>query len=464
MTYSKSRREFLRKSGCGALTATALLSGFDHFGLISAKAQQVTGYKALVCIFLNGGNDSANMVIPFDDYAEYATARPVVNIPKAELLRINPPSEGREFGFHPSMTGLHELWGQQKVAILCNAGTLVRLITKDEYRNKPNLRPYQLLSHSDQQNQWQTSMSRPEGRLSGWGGRLADKMSSYNNSKFPLCTSIAGNSLFGRGIKINQVVLSPHPTALNGSLALNGFNNTPESVARRKALEEALTIDHHGAKLVKSANDISLDILETGKLLNANPTIAGFPNTTLGNQLYQVAKVISLRNTIGTTRQVFFCQLGGFDTHRNQIGQQANLLRQVSAAMKAFYDVLTSMGMESQVTTFTLSEFGRTGIPNDVGTDHGWGGHQIIMGGAVKGGDFYGTAGPYGTIFPSFAKGGQDDIDVGNGARLRTIPTVSVDQYAATLAKWFDVDSAGIKEIFPNIDNFPTADLGFMSS
>jgi uncharacterized protein (DUF1501 family) len=447
----------------------------ERFGLLNAYAQS-SDYKALVCIFLFGGNDSGNMVIPYDDYASYAAARPEtsVGIPQASLLPINPPSAGATFGLHPSLTGLHELWGMGRLGVVCNVGPLVEPTSRAAYLAGSAQRPLNLFSHSDQQNQWQTSISTA-GSASGWGGRIADQTRALNGTTFPQITSLAGTPIFTSGNTERPLAIAAAPTRLDGALRLDGFPNPPDNDIRYRGLRDLLNLDH-SFSLVRGASRVTGEALSVETALRAagDPIIAPFPlnpRTGLGNQLEQVAKVISLRNVLGMRRQVFFCSLGGFDTHSGQVnvgaptaGTHANLLAQVSGAMRAFYQATETLGVADQVTSFTLSDFSRTFVPNGtLGTDHAWGSHQFIMGGAVRGGDFYGDRGPAGTFFPTLAPNGPDDTDQGNNARGRWIPTVAIDQFGAALARWFGVSDADMPAVFPNVGRFGPGSLAFLS-
>ncbi|MEA2173696.1 MAG: hypothetical protein QOD00_1288 [Blastocatellia bacterium] len=457
-----SRRDFLRRGGC-ALGAAALLSGLDQFGLINALAQTgpdaLTGYKALVCIFLSGGNDGNNMVIPVDDYSSYSAARNAAGlaIPQANLQLLNPlPTpqiNGTHFGFHPSMPELKDLFNQNKVAVLCNVGTLVQPLTRAQYQGNSvsNPKPYQLFSHSDQVNQQQTAVSLTPAQ-SGWGGRTADRLNGVNaGAALPMVISIAGVSLFTTGQLTRPLAISDSNTSLSQVLVLNG------SDANKNTLQQLRALDND-SMLVKASNDTTIQSVQTSQALSsASPPAMVFPNTSIGRQLKQVANLISLRGTLGLNRQIFFCSLGGFDTHNVQLTTQANLLQQLSQAMKAFYDATVSLGVAQQVTAFTLADFGRTFQPAgvgaaQVGSDHGWGNHQLIMGGSVNGGNFYGK-------YPTLALGGPDDTD----NRGRWIPTTSVDQYAATLATWYGLSPSDVPVVFPYINRFASADLGFLS-
>jgi uncharacterized protein (DUF1501 family) len=463
-----TRREFLlQTSACVgyALGAAAFVAGVQRFALINAFAQG-TDYRALVCVFLAGGNDGNNMVIPTSttEYNLYSTARTAsgLAIAQGSLLPITPTSIGTGFGLHPNLADLHSLWGEQKLAVACNVGPLVQPLTRADYLGGAP-RPYQLFSHSDQVAQWQTAISDRVGST-GWGGRTAERF-DVHASGFPTITALSGG-IFSRGVTTSPLTIAAAPTALNQVLVLSGFGTTADEVARRTSMDVLRTIDT-GNALVSGAHRTTQQAVDIGKIFSSDVALTtAFPNTTLGNQLLQVAKVIKFNSTsaaLGLNRQIFFCQLGGFDTHQNQVNTQVNLLTQLSQAMKAFHAATMELGVEQQVTAFTLSDFGRTLQPagtgaNVVGSDHAWGNHHFIVGGAVQGGDFYGVPGPNGTVFPQLQLGGPSDTDT----RGRWIPTVSVEQYAATLAQWYGVSAADLPLVFPNIGRFSTANLGFL--
>ena len=466
-----TRREVLCRS-FGAFGAAAL--AFERFGLLNALAQSAD-YRALVCIFLFGGNDSGNMVIPYDDYATYASTRQNggLAIPQTSLLQIDVPSSGSRFGLHQSLTGLHELWGQGKAAVVCNVGSLVEPTNRDSYRNRTVRIPANLFSHSDQQNQWQTSVAEGSS-ATGWGGRTADRTGDFNATSFPPVTSTAGTPIFTSGSVERPLAIAAAPTRLDGALRLDGFPNPPDNDARYVALQNLLLLDQ-GTTLARGASRVTAEAVAIERALRAagDPVVPPFPlspRTSLGNQLEQIAKLISLGNELGMRRQIFFCSLGGFDTHSGQVvggnpaaGGHANLLSQVSNAMRSFYDATVALGVASQVVTFTLSDFARTHVPNGtLGTDHAWGSHQFVVGGSVLGGDFYGVAGSNGTVFPTLAPSGPDDTDDGGNARGRWIPTTAIDQYGATLASWFGVSGVDLPAVFPNVGRFSPTTLGFL--
>jgi uncharacterized protein (DUF1501 family) len=465
------RRDFLRKSAYALGTAT-VATGFRRLGLINALAMQnaPTDYKAMVCIFMNGGNDCNNTIVPLDTtgYNNYSSARAAsgLAIPQANLLPVTVPGmSNAQFGLHPSLTHLQTLYNQQKLAVVCNVGPLVHPMTRAQYQNNSVTKPYQLFSHSDQVTQWQTSVSNTRSQT-GWGGRTADQTGSFNGgSSFPMITSVAGSNVFNVGINTRPLGIAPAPTALNQVLVLSGFGTAADEVARKNSMNFLRTVDRQNV-LIRATGDQTQQAVDISQAFSTDPTLTTvFPTTSLGNQLKQVAKVMKLNQTsaaLSLERQIFFCALGGFDTHGDQLTSQGNLFTQMADAMKAFYDATVELGIASGVTTFTLSDFGRTLQPSGsgagVGSDHGWGGHQFVMGGAVRGGDFYGVAGPNGTVYPTLQLAGPNDTD----NRGRWIPTASVDQYGATLASWYGLAAADIDDVFPLIGNFSTGNLGFM--
>jgi uncharacterized protein (DUF1501 family) len=438
-----SRRDFLKRTCCTAAAGFAAAS-FNRFGLVNALAQSAQDYKALVCVFLFGGNDGNNMVVPLSSsaYASYQQARSVLALPQASLLPIAPPSAGSPFGFHPKFPEMQALFNQKHLAVLTNVGTLVRPTTRAQYQQRQVKVPRNLFSHEDQAAQMQTAAV--DGAMqTGWAGRTADKVQSIFGANFPIIISLAGTNVFCQGLSARAIQSSGDPTKL-----LAGFGNSAESQSRMSALQNLLTFDT-GVTLIQAASSTTTNSLQDSKALAdalaARPTMATvFPNNGLGNQLKQVAQIISVRAALGLQRQIFFVSQGGYDTHSDQLNAHDNLFTQLSQSMNAFYQATVEIGAAPQVTAFTLSDFSRTYGPDSTsGTDHAWGGHHLILGGAVKGGDFYGT-------FPTLAIGGPDDAtDQG-----RWIPTTSLDQYAGTLANWFGVPTADLPTIFPNLPNF----------
>jgi uncharacterized protein (DUF1501 family) len=475
-----SRRDFLRNTAC-ALGGMALASTVESLGLVNAYAQSAaaaTDYRALVCVFMSGGNDCNNTVVSLDQYdgpagstiTGYSNVRNAsgLGIPKANLLPIS-PAGGGSYGLHPNMPELQTLFGQGKLAVVSNVGPLVEPLTRTTFQNGRGRRPVQLFSHSDQVGLWQSSVATGVSQT-GWGGRVADKAAGLNGpATFPQVVSIAGISLFVTGANARPLAIGDSNTSLANVLPFNdapGFS-AAQNAARRTALDSIRSLDL-GFTLVKAASDTRSSALQTRTALgSANPAIAtAFPNTTLGRQLLQVARVIKASNDpnlgLNMKRQIFFCNVGGFDTHSNQRnannGQDA-LLTQLSQAMNAFYNATVELGLQNNVTAFTLSDFGRTFQPSGsggaVGSDHGWGNHHFVLGGAVMGGNLYGT-------YPTLALGGPDDTDGGTNPRGRWIPTTSVDQYAATLANWYGLSSSDFPAVFPLLGNFSPSTLGFL--
>jgi uncharacterized protein (DUF1501 family) len=503
----ENRREFLKKSGC-ALSMLALATQARHFGLMSAMAQTndaksgdnesaaaapPSDYRALVCILLNGGNDGNNLIIPnhadanISNYSVYAASRTAqgLAIPQNQLLPITVPRLGSlTYGLHPSLgpvpqqgginNGIHELWAQGKLAAVVNTGNLIRPMTKAQYQQNAAWRPYQLFSHSDQVQQQQSSRSDSPSPI-GWAGKIADRTNTTNNpsGQIPMITSIAGTQLFTLGRTTTPLAIPNATTALNQTLALNSTNGTdPFSVARRTALAELRTIDLDSELVGATSHIMNQAQIASAALSSFQEVTVAFPTTNLGHQLKQVARLIKKRSDLSINRQVFFVELGGFDTHQNQLqggNSQTSLLAQLSQAMRAFYDEMGAQGIQDKVTMFTLSDFGRTmnpaGVGGAVGSDHAWGNHMFVLGGAVAGGNFYGGTRPDGSgnIFPTLQIGGPDDVDTGSWARGRWIPTTGVEQYAATLGRWFGLTDADLPAIFPNIGNFSTTNLGFMN-
>jgi uncharacterized protein (DUF1501 family) len=454
--FLASRRAFLRNAA--ALSSLGLASRFDFISAIgAANAQAASDYKALVCVFMFGGNDGNNTVIPLDTagYAQYATARPAssgIQLAQSSLLPVQPVNIGTPLGLHPALVQTQALFSQNKAAILANVGTLLAPTSQAQYN--AGQRPLSLYSHSDQQAQWQSSISN-NAAGTGWGGRLADSVAPFNVSTgFPVVTSLDGTVLFVTG-----AASVPLSVPVSGSFALAGYNATGAANARLAALNQLLASDA-GNTFAAGANAIGTQALQLSAtvnpiLANTNSAIAPlFANltTNTAKQLYQVAKLIEARATTGAKRQIFFVQLGSFDTHNDQLNRQQNLFAELDPALKAFYDATVALGVGSQVTTFTLSDFGRTFQPaSGAGTDHAWGNHHFIIGDAVKGGDMYGT-------YPTLALGGPSDAE----NRGRWIPTTSVDQYGATLARWFGVQATDLNTVFPNLPAFASSDVGFM--
>jgi uncharacterized protein (DUF1501 family) len=445
-----TRRDLLRLACCSAAGAS-LVSGLSKFGLVSALAQGTTDYKALVCIFMFGGNDSNNMLVPTDArYTQYLQARSVLALPQSQLLPLQVNGQSI-YGLHPNMPEMQGYFNSQKsLAIVANVGTLVQPTTQATYRAFKNL-PENLFSHSDQQDQWQSAQLAGT-PVSGWGGKVADNVQTFNAAaQFPPILSISGSPVFCTGITTRPFSMDPGQPP-----GLDGFDTSTASQARYAATQQLLTFDS-GLSMVQAANSVTGQAVKfaqvlSGALKSTPPLQTQFPANYLGQQLQQVAQVIAAQSALGVKRQIFFCAYGGFDTHADQLPQQVQLLSDVSKSMSAFYQATQELGVANSVTTFTLSEFARTLEPSsNGGSDHAWGSHQLVLGGAVKGNQIYGT-------FPTLALGGPDDADQ-NG---RWIPTTALDQYAATLATWFGVSATNLPAIFQNLPNFQNNNLGFI--
>ncbi|MDO8541343.1 MAG: DUF1501 domain-containing protein [Opitutaceae bacterium] len=463
--FDPTRRRFLRQACCAAVGSTGMLSTLAQLRVLGAVAADSpvvrtaalgSDYKALVCLFLSGGNDGTNMIIPSDagSYAAYAKARSLLAVNQSALLPFTPRkySDGRSYGFHPSLPGVQRLFGEGKIAVLANVGTLVQPTTLSGYRSGQALPP-QLFAHNEQSTQWQSSVpDRPF--QTGWGGRLADLMNAFNsNNQVSMSITLAFQNSFQVGNTVGQYSVSPNGVStLSGSGATVQFANSEARISAVKDLMANSNANLLGAAFAGIHGSAIRDGDVLGGLLPTAPVLrTAFPGSSIGAQLRMVAKLISLSSALNLKRQIFFCQLGGFDTHAAQVGSHGTLLAEMSGAMAAFHDATVEMGVANQVTTFTASDFGRTYTANAEGSDHGWGNHQLIMGGAVQGGDIYGA-------MPSLALGGPDDTGQG-----RWLPGTSVDEYSATLATWFGVSAADLPVVLPNIGRFAKPNLGFMA-
>jgi uncharacterized protein (DUF1501 family) len=444
------RRNFLRHAG--ALAGTAALG---QMGVFASRAQTADNYKALVCVFLAGGNDTNNMVVPIDTagYANYAQLRNYLALPQAQLLPLQEPGGVLRYGFHPALPGLQSLWSAGNLAVVANVGTLVQPLTQAQYLSSAAQKPATLFSHIDQQHEWQSSICTTSSS-SGWGGRLTDQLAALNvNTSVPAMISTAGNNLFVTGAASQALVI---PTS--GSFGLSGFSTSSGDAARRSALVSLLGVDQD-ADLTLAAQDVMTGALSSSATLNPILTSTSSTSaqyftglmTSIAAQLLAIAKVIEARSTLGAQRQVFLVSLGSFDTHTNELNTQQSLLSQLDPALTAFHAAMAAIGAGSDVTSFTLSDFSRTFAPNTGGgSDHAWGSHHLVIGDAVHGGQVYGT-------MPTLSLGGPDDAGQG-----RWIPTIAVDQYAATLASWFGANAAALATVLPNLAAFSPSTLNFV--
>lgn len=488
-----SRRDFIRRAACAAVGTVAMTSTIRNLRLMNAAMAQtnITDYKALVCIFLQGGNDANNLIIPTiaSEYNNYAAIRtPVLAIPQSALLGLMNgtnayvDSAGHSYGLHPSCPELQTLFGEGKLAALFNTGTLVYPVTRAQYLAGMN-KPPQLFSHADQQSQWQTALP-DQPPTTGWGGRCADLLNAVQpNAPISLMVSLAGANTFEVGNIVSQYSVS---TSGAISLAMPSSPAGGANTNRLPTLMNLLGLPYNNLQ-AKAYAGVAEHAINTGALLNnAISATAGtnywtnaFPakitpptggtafTSSLSPQLQMIARLIAAGSTaapsgFGMKRQIFFCQVGGYDLHAGQtnynaatpnnvlLGSHTNLLAELSQSMYAFQRAMEQLGLANNVTSFTASDFGRTFPCNGQGSDHGWGSHHLILGGAVKGRKTYGQ-------FPTLTVNGPNDTSTG-----RWIPTTAIDQYFATLASWFGVDSANLATAFPNLGRFAAANLGFI--
>jgi uncharacterized protein (DUF1501 family) len=456
-----------------------MLSTMGTLRLMNATlaAQPVNDYRALVCLFLYGGNDSNNTIIPYDvpSYDAYAASRGILALPRTNLHALGTPAgDGRQLALHASLPHLQPIFASGKLAVLLNVGTLVAPITKAEYLSGGGAIPPYLFSHNDQQAQWQTSVPDSAKRI-GWGGRLADLLQSLNGSaQLSMNISLAGNNFFQIGNEVFQ-----YHIGTSGSAGINEFNATwaprqqgMNGVRQALGLSYGHLFEQEYADVLNRA--ISSDALLQGTLANTpyfdRAPSAQFPNPAnqnlftrsprnaggalvgLGAQLHMILRLIAARQALSMNRQIFFSSMGGFDTHDDQLNDHAYLLSTVGAGMADFYHATAALGLSDRVTLFTASDFNRTYSTNGKGSDHAWGSHQFVCGGAVNGGQFYGA-------LPVLQSSGPDDT----GSRGSWIPTISTDEYSATLARWFGVSENDMPLVLPNIHRFPRPNLGFMA-
>jgi len=457
MTSNLSRRAFLKRASALSLAGAATPFVMNLAAMGEAAAATAADYKALVCVFLYGGNDYANTLVPSDNtqYGIYQAQRPGLAYAQSALTATAlapsvPLPNSAQYALAPELAKLLPLFNSGNLAVLLNTGTLVQPTTKAQYQAQSVLLPPKLMSHNDQQSYWQASS--PEGAASGWGGRIGDLLESGNGTATLTCMNVAGNAVFLTGKAAVQYSVTP-----SGPIALNARNSLQGSAAAATLLQSLIRGGgtHEFEAALGSIGSRALDLYSqvSAALVGAPATTTVFPTpadtqSSLGPQLQEVAKLISVSSELGAKRQVFFVSTSRYDTHSGLVTLHPTLLTNLADAMRAFYDTTVELGVASQVTTFTASDFGRALTANNDGTDHGWGSMHFVLGGAVKGGRYYG-------INPTLANGGPDDIGQG-----RLIPTLSVDQYAATLASWFGVSNADLATVVPNIGNYAGSALG----
>ncbi len=445
----RTRRKFLQS--CGTVAAAGAGAHVLRLGSLPAMAQSAPNYRALVCVFLFGGNDGNNMIIPLDAarYQAYQTMRPNIALASNVLLPVAAGGGQVPYGLHPRLVNLQRLYNQRRAAMVFNVGTLVAPTTKSNL-NSTTL-PRNLYSHSDQTQQWQTANPTLAGG-SGWGGRMADLLAGQNSSTFPMGVSVNGSAALLQGATSRPLNLTP-----GTALGLRRFGDSNAMNAREAGLQQLLTFDT-GMQMIGAASGVMASAVRGAQEINnalgsGTPLTTVFPQTGLGRQLQQVATVMRVRQALGMNRQIFFCGMGGFDNHSDQLPAHDNLMGQLDAALGAFYTALEQdLQLANETTVFTESEFGRTGNPSSSnGSDHAWGSHHFVLGGSVAGGEAYGT-------FPTHALRGPDDA----GSRGLWIPTTALDQYAATMGAWFGLGSGDLNTVFPNLRNFANPGLGFL--
>ncbi len=454
MSKKINRRDFFKRCAKSTIASASAAASINSLTMMNALADSGDDYRALVCVFLYGGNDAHNMLIPKvqSEYDLYASARENLAIPLENIPTINSVSYGSDYGFSPYMPEVNQLFADGNMAVLANVGALVEPTTRDEFLKDSVELPPRLFSHNDQQDFWQslkTDVAQPR----GWAGRMADLMHSANGDAIlPMNISLSGNNLMQVGSSTIPYHLSHRGI---DSLALFDRKVPYPSQQRRVAAFDALMGSDTGsifgneyAKVKKRASLISSDV---GTVLdNTSELQVNFAEDPFSQSLKIVADTIAAREQLGLNRQIFFVGLNGWDTHAGQLSIHADLLGTLSRGLGDFYQATVELGVENNVTAFTASDFGRTLTSNGDGSDHGWGSHQIIVGGAVKGRDIYGQLSTIESRGP---------LDAGRG---RTIPTTSVDQYISTLASWYGLSASNIVEIFPNLSNFDMPNLGFI--
>jgi uncharacterized protein (DUF1501 family) len=450
MTTSASRRQFLKTASLVSIAGAASPFALNLASIGAASAQTVPGYKAIVCLFLNGGNDHANTLIPYDQpsYDEYFAARDTIAIARDQLTATatGPVASqgGREFAFHPALSALKTHWDQGRLALVANVGPLVVPTTKTQYNNRSVPLPPKLFSHNDQVSAWQAHEPLGEGANLGWGGRLGDLLASQNTSNVFTCISTSGNAVFLSGQNVIQYrVSSSGAVSIRGVTDATLYSSASATAAYRSLITRTpVNLLENELGVVTSRSITANEQLRTA-LPAASTLIPPIPaNNGLASQLSAVARIIAARGALGTNRQVFFVSLGGFDNHDVLLTQHAAQLTQLNAAVSAFYAWLTQAGVQNDVTIFTASDFGRTLTSNGDGSDHGWGSHHFVLGGSVLGHEVYGSFTP--TTFGT-------SVDVGQG---NTIPGIAVDQYAATFARWLGVSDTDVPLVLPNVVNF----------
>jgi len=461
MTTRASRRQFLKACSMMSIAGAASPFALNLAAISAASASTSATYKAIVCLFLYGGNDHTNTFIPYDQasYDLYNASRPTIAIPRDAALTANATGAvasqgGHEFAFHPSLAAFKTQWDAGKLAVLANVGPLVVPTTRAQYQARSVKLPPNLFSHNDQQSVWQAQAPIGEGAKIGWGGRIGDLLMSQNTNTLFTCISATGNTVFLSGSNALQYqVGSSGPVSIRAispplysSTAAAGMYQTLVTGTDPNLIENELG--------VVTNRSITAGQTLSGALQSAPVLSPAVPaNNSLASQLAVVARIISVADQLQTNRQVFLVSIGGFDNHDFLINSHAQQLTQLNNAVNAFYGWLVQMNVQNQVTLFTASDFGRTLTSNGDGSDHGWGSHHFALGGAVVGKDVYGTVPPT-TFFDS-----GNTVDIGQG---NLVPQIAVDQYAATLARWMGVSDTDMPLVLPNIVNFTPRYVPFL--
>jgi uncharacterized protein (DUF1501 family) len=458
-----SRRRFLGEAPCATLGSISLLSTLLQLKLANQAAAQTTptDARSLVCIFLFGGMDSYNALVPSDDtrYAEYLVSRSNLALAQESLVGLTPatpPAGGATYGLHPGLAALAPLFngtgafaGKRRLSFITNMGTLVRPTTMAEYRSVLHQVPLSLFSHSDQQDQWQSSVPQGMLELNGWLGRCADVIHSrYNNSITSMSFSLGGNNTLQTGNRSRPFVVTPGGApGLSGGL-VSGDPTDPDAL-RNTAFKELMQhryahlLQDTFARTTKDSLDAQAAFQEAFSSFNDASMGVTWPSTNFAAELRAAVKGIAIRNTLGLRRQSFFINFGGWDHHGELLNAQAGMLPVLAQGLAAYQQALENLGLADDVLSYTASDFGRTLRSNGRGTDHAWGGNQMVLGGPVDGGKFFGT-------WPSLVIGGPQDVGLGG----RLLPTTSIDEMYYGLLRWFGIATADFPYVLPNIENF----------
>ncbi len=457
--FNSSRRNFLKYTGgCSAMASTSALSQMLSLTMTQAAAAAVpqSDYKAMICLFLNGGNDSYNMLMPYEnsEHADYQAVRTAVAYSRNELIStaITDPNSGRQFAFHPNMTDCRDMYNNGNLACVANVGTLVEPITaqqyRDRFRNSDVTFPVGLFSHSDHQRAWQTAVPQTRSGLTGWAGRCSDLLNdSFNsNPALSICYSLDGERTMLSGQSTFQYVLNEY----SGADVLNGYGggSTMDRILTRS--HDSLTNATYANLLADTFANKKFNAVNGALEYNANTEDINFntqfPENNLGREMEQIMKTISVQEALGQTRQIFFVQEGNWDHHGNFNQNHPPQIQKINDVLKAVNDAIYEIGAEGKVLLFMASDFARTLTFNGSGTDHAWGGNMLLLGpGVINGGRVYGD-------YPVSLNTG-NPLDIGRG---RVVPTSSVDQYYLEIAQWFGIDpnSTEMQYILPNLGNF----------